>query len=744
MGRRRRGGDAEPRATAWSSCRGRAWRNGTTRRTCVLSLRARSDHRDAWLVVALRPYNPEGVSFVETRSSVAPGRPGLPGGAAPGRACSTPAPDRYAFSDYHAGDVHTRLFEARGRGTASAARWGWPRRRPCIQIAEAGSGRSVVRVPLVEERRGPHRQRAVPGLGRGLCRGPRSCGSRTARMQFLFDAAVRSLVLHSPGGGLSRSLHVQALLVPGRRLHASRPPVPRARGTRGAGPRHVPAPADPDRLLPFAGRGVGLERGGALDPAPLLRADRPRRRSRSGGAPSGAARAGSGRNRLSGGRRSARMPGSCRRASARSTSAPTTTTTGTISGGSRGFCAAAQLLSPARRDADPGADSGRRRSGSCESVEKSLAGAALRTREARDAGVALPAARLRGRSVRWRRDIRCRSLRRAIRASSTRRSSSSSNCMVNGGFYQDIIHSGVNPYLTLHVAQVLLRAGDPGSRGSSGRVARLASPTGQWPEAVHPRTGGGCMGDGHHAWASAEWVLMIRNHVRPRGGGAADPGVRESFPSGSRTASRSRFGPAPTSFGAVSRGDRAQGRSGRKCDGAAPGEQRRPAIEVRLPGFDAGRRAGRARARCSSSRTSESMNILMVTNTFTPHVGGVANSVAAVHGGVPAAAGTASSSWRRSSRERPGRSRTSIRVPAIQRFNGSDFAVPVPVTRKVIRGAEGLPAARRPLPSSVPPRGHGVARRGLPGASPSCSRTTRCTRSTRTTCPAIPRSSSGS
>jgi GH15 family glucan-1,4-alpha-glucosidase len=70
-----------------------------------------------------------------------------------------------------------------------------------------------------------------------------------------------------------------------------------------------------------------------------------------------------------------------------------------------------------------------------------------------------------------------------------------SECSVNGGFYQDIIHSGVNPYLTLHVAQVLLRAGDPRFQELVRTVARLASPTGQWPEAVHPRTGEG-------AWAT--------------------------------------------------------------------------------------------------------------------------------------------------------------------------------------------------------------------------------------------------
>ena len=85
------------------------------------------------------------------------------------------------------------------------------------------------------------------------------------------------------------------------------------------------------------------------------------------------------------------------------------------------------------------------------------------------------------------------------------------NCMVNGGFFQDMTHSGINPYLTLHMAQVLLRAGDPRYFDLVQAVAKLASPTGQWPEAIHPRTGGGCMGDGQHVWAAAEWVMMIKN-----------------------------------------------------------------------------------------------------------------------------------------------------------------------------------------------------------------------------------------
>lgn len=85
------------------------------------------------------------------------------------------------------------------------------------------------------------------------------------------------------------------------------------------------------------------------------------------------------------------------------------------------------------------------------------------------------------------------------------------NCMVNDGFFHDMSHSGINAYLTLELAQVLLRAGDSRFERLMQAVADLATPAGQWPEAVHPRTRGGCMGDGQHVWAAAEWILMIRS-----------------------------------------------------------------------------------------------------------------------------------------------------------------------------------------------------------------------------------------
>lgn len=84
-------------------------------------------------------------------------------------------------------------------------------------------------------------------------------------------------------------------------------------------------------------------------------------------------------------------------------------------------------------------------------------------------------------------------------------------CIVSGVFFQDMIHSGLNAYLTLHIAQALLRARDNRYLSLIDRIAQLSSSTGQWPEAIHPRTLGGCMGDGHHGWASAEWILMMQS-----------------------------------------------------------------------------------------------------------------------------------------------------------------------------------------------------------------------------------------
>ncbi|AXA35522.1 MAG: hypothetical protein D6691_01695 [Candidatus Hydrogenedentota bacterium] len=78
------------------------------------------------------------------------------------------------------------------------------------------------------------------------------------------------------------------------------------------------------------------------------------------------------------------------------------------------------------------------------------------------------------------------------------------------GFYQEMIHSGINSYLTMQVAQCLVQLKDEEAFRLIDYMLELASPTWCWPEAIHPRTLGGCMGDGHHGWAAAEWLLLMR------------------------------------------------------------------------------------------------------------------------------------------------------------------------------------------------------------------------------------------
>lgn len=155
-------------------------------------------------------------------------------------------------------------------------------------------------------------------------------------------------------------------------------------------------------------------------------------------------------------------------------------------------------------------------------------------------------------------------------------------CMVEGGFFQDMIHSGINPYLTLHLAQVLLRAGDRRHFALLQRVAELASPTGQWPEAIHPHTGGGCMGDGQHVWAAAEWVLMLRNcfvleegETLVLGAGIPSQWLREG--------ERLMLGPSPTLHGPIRLEIRSQGAEA-VLNWEADWHVEAPEIVVRLPG----------------------------------------------------------------------------------------------------------------------------------------------------------------
>ncbi len=160
------------------------------------------------------------------------------------------------------------------------------------------------------------------------------------------------------------------------------------------------------------------------------------------------------------------------------------------------------------------------------------------------------------------------------------------NCCATGGFFQDMIHSGTNAYLTLALAQTFLRHGDPRHLDLVQRTAGLASSTGHWPEAIHPHTHGGCMGDGQHGWAAAEWLLMMRAlFVREE----ADHLVLGSgIPAWWRnSADAVGFGPTSTRWGRITiRLRRADGGWRLEWDAAWHAAAAPPRLVVAVPGFD--------------------------------------------------------------------------------------------------------------------------------------------------------------
>lgn len=155
----------------------------------------------------------------------------------------------------------------------------------------------------------------------------------------------------------------------------------------------------------------------------------------------------------------------------------------------------------------------------------------------------------------------------------------------SGAFFHQMTHAGYNAYLTLHIAQILLRAGKPEFFEKVQAVARLASPTGQWPEAIHPRTLGGCMGDGQHVWAASEWLLMMRalflyedRHAKALILGA---GLQEEW---LQPGAELAFGQTPTPWGPVTVQVRCSDQNLTvSWDAQWRGAQ--PTIHVRLPGF---------------------------------------------------------------------------------------------------------------------------------------------------------------
>lgn len=81
---------------------------------------------------------------------------------------------------------------------------------------------------------------------------------------------------------------------------------------------------------------------------------------------------------------------------------------------------------------------------------------------------------------------------------------------IDDAFFQGISHTGLGTYLTLQLAFAELLAGDRRALDRLDWFLANGTSTWTWPEALHPRVAGGCMGDGHHGWAAAELLSFVR------------------------------------------------------------------------------------------------------------------------------------------------------------------------------------------------------------------------------------------
>ena len=160
------------------------------------------------------------------------------------------------------------------------------------------------------------------------------------------------------------------------------------------------------------------------------------------------------------------------------------------------------------------------------------------------------------------------------------------NCLHKGGFFQDMIHSGINAYLTLMLAQTHLRAGDPRLLQIVVRGCRIRQPhrpvAGGHPSANRRRLHGGRparLGRRRMGDADAQHVCAWRRRDRLVIGRGI---CREWLQAGVEAA----FGPTLTPYGAI--------RVTVRCDEDGIeaaisadwyNESVRPEITVQIPGW---------------------------------------------------------------------------------------------------------------------------------------------------------------
>jgi hypothetical protein len=82
--------------------------------------------------------------------------------------------------------------------------------------------------------------------------------------------------------------------------------------------------------------------------------------------------------------------------------------------------------------------------------------------------------------------------------------------LVKGGVWHESGNAGLSPRRTAMLGMQRLDVGDVDAFDQLSWLLDSGTPLATWPEFVHPRTGGGCGGDGHHGPSTAAFLRLAR------------------------------------------------------------------------------------------------------------------------------------------------------------------------------------------------------------------------------------------
>ncbi|CAB4616485.1 unannotated protein [freshwater metagenome] len=82
--------------------------------------------------------------------------------------------------------------------------------------------------------------------------------------------------------------------------------------------------------------------------------------------------------------------------------------------------------------------------------------------------------------------------------------------LVKGGVWHESGNAGLSPRRTAMLGMQRLDDGDVSAFDQLSWLLDTGAPLATWPEFVHPRTGGGCGGDGHHGPSTAAFLRLAR------------------------------------------------------------------------------------------------------------------------------------------------------------------------------------------------------------------------------------------